>query len=754
MKHAPPIAEQSSDRWWTLDRTTIRFDPRAQRGAPGDLLVGIGQSADTGQYVALNHKKVHPQAGGPEAAELSVSEYVRSASPDLRESWRRCFPNGMRSVRRIVVVDASLDTCMALLLFAQAVTVDAEREEQELGAVQTHGAGSAEAIRRIDTWVHYVTAWEQGRYPDGDDYRRSAACLMTALAHSRLPSGMTSEAGDDTVNASVAHALRGCLTLLDAYIGANAQAVDAWPPRDVTESVQAQAQLGVERQLYDAALKHGVQTQLLLPVRGCERKLLVDALIVEDMEIAGLLKVFARSDTINSKTGRGFTLLAMYRPQAAGTGNDMVISVNPDVGVQLAPLWRRLEELEDRAWGADRPRENPRLGIGGYTDPTTGGPTRGAPDQPWYDEGGRCTLIAAPKCLPTGALGTRLCWKDDVLPALWDVFRPFESPQSEQHPASTGRLVVAQVNWPRGTMPQAEGLPVLQQWLAACSSSAVAKQPGDFVPWASLCVRAVPGGEIIAHAGGVTLSDDWSSQRLDPSLVRAARTMAEVASGYDALLHNERLSGLCTELKEIQAARGRAGERRLLALRTSALALKQELIELGVKEEQVQSGPGHRALLEAIDVAWDLPDARHKLWETGSHIEELLEQAQQVHQAKAQFLMTKIVSAAGAFVFIHELIGAVANVMTMNEFERLSIVAEKLGASADKVAELQRNGQLSDRFDLSIVAAAVGIFVASVGWAWYRYQGHGQNRGAIRSPMDGIAGSGREHSTPFTQTER
>ena len=729
MTASPPCHAQRAGRWWTRDRLTIHFDPRAQVGESGDLLVGIGHSPDESRFVALNHKTAGDSPGRLGFVALSVSECVLNASRDLQTSWRRTFPGGITSVRRIVVEDASLDTCMALLLFAQAIAgdakdvKDAEHDLHVLGAVQTHGAGNAEAEQRLNSWVSYVTAWEQGRYPDGEDYRRSAACLMTALAHSRLPSGKPSATGAVIDDASVAAALRGCLTLLDAYIAANAEAVDALPPRDVPESVQAQAQLGIERQLYDAALKHGVQTQLLLPVQGCERKLLVDALIVEDIEIAGLLKIFARNDHVNSKTGRGFALLALHRPQAAGTGNDMVISVDPDVGVALAPLWKRLEELEDCAWGSDRPRDNPRRGIGGYTDPKTGNPLPGAPDQPWYDEGGRCTLVAAPKSLLTGAPGSRLSWKEDVLPALWDVFQPFESPRHERYPATAGRLIVARVEWPRGTMPQAEGLPVLHQWMATCSSPETARQPGDFPPLANLCARSVPGGEVIAHPGGVTLSDDWSSTRLDPSLIGAARAMAEVAGRYEAILTTERLAGLAEDLKAVLAARGRAGERHLLDLRRSALALKQELIELGVQEEHVHRGAGHRALLEALEQAWDLPDARHRLWETVAHIEELLEQAQQVHQAKTQFLMTKIVSAAGAFVFVHELIGAVANVMTMNEFERLAIVAGQIGVGPEKIAELQHNAQLSDNFDMGVIAAAIGIFAGAATWAWLRYRG-------------------------------
>ena len=86
-------------------------------------------------------------------------------------------------------------------------------------------------------------------------------------------------------------------------------------------------------------------------------------------------------------------------------------------------------------------------------------------------------------------------------------------------------------------------------------------------------------------------------------------------------------------------------------------------------------------------------------------MEELLDQSQALNQAKGQFFMTRIVSAAGLCVFVHELIGAVANVYTMNEYERLMLVAEKLGVEPMHLAELQRNSDLSDVFDWSAIAA-------------------------------------------------
>jgi len=140
---------------------TVRFHPRAQVRAPRDLLFGIGHSPDKSLFVALNHKTTNRQPGRLESAELSVSEFVRNATRDLREGWRRSVPGGIASVRRIAVEDASLNTCMALLPLTQAIAADAEHDSHVVCAVQTHGDGNAEAKQRLDSWIRYVTDWEQ-----------------------------------------------------------------------------------------------------------------------------------------------------------------------------------------------------------------------------------------------------------------------------------------------------------------------------------------------------------------------------------------------------------------------------------------------------------------------------------------------------------------------------------------------------------------------------------------------------------------
>lgn len=715
--------------WWQQPALTVHLDPKASDARTGDLFVGIGVQGQGSGCTALNHKTTLAATGQGWAAQ-SVSDYVLNAPEATRAAWRACFPQGMASVKRVVVEDASLDTCMALLLFARLVSPEATptgaATAPTLGAVQSHWTPDDGASPRLRAWVDYTAAWEAGRYIDGADFSLSAGCQMAALAHNSLALLSTTtppQQRDDMV----ARALRDCLTLLDAYIAGCDQAVDAPPPRHLPEFALASAQLDFEHQLYAQALKHGVQTQLLLPMKGSARKLLVDALIVDDLEMSGVLKVLARNDRVNSPTRHGFAVLALHRPKEAGSGNDMVISVDPAVGVDLQPLWHRLEALEDKAWGTERPCDTPRAGIAHYTDPASGKPRAGAPNQPWYDEGGKYSLIAAPKNLTSGRPGSRLGWHQDVLPALWALFKPFDEPRlTAVTPAAAGRRVVC-AEWPGGRPQAANGMPVVQQWLADASAPARGAHPGEFPALTSLSIRAVPGGEVIAHPGGVTLSVDWTATAFDPVLKTTARTMAQVADAYDQLLHTGTLRKLDQELRRLLDANGRAGEKQLLALRQATLALKQQLIGLALQEEQARQGRGHRALLDALEQAWDLSDARYRLWDTASRMEELLQQAQAVHQARSHFLMTHIVSAAGAFVFVHELIGVLANVWTMNEFERLAMVATKLGVEPAQVAELLRNASLSDAFDWGAVAACALILTGALAMAGRKWWGSSQS---------------------------
>ena len=107
--------------------------------------------------------------------------------------------------------------------------------------------------------------------------------------------------------------------------------------------------------------------------------------------MSGAAKAFARNDHEHAWFCQGFSLIAVYRP-LANPGEDLTISVDPTAGIHLEDLWRALERLEDRRWGDKRPRDQPRP-LKSYEKKTD----NPGPNQPWWDYGGRYTLVAAPR---------------------------------------------------------------------------------------------------------------------------------------------------------------------------------------------------------------------------------------------------------------------------------------------------------------------------------------------------------------------
>ena len=126
----------------------------------------------------------------------------------------------------------------------------------------------------------------------------------------------------------------------------------------------ARAFLAFEEQAYEESLNHALCVRLALPMTGTAgRRRLIDAYLAEETIPLGSLKAFARTDHVGPGLKSGFVLLAIHRPIATGEGFDFTISVDPRAGVELAQLWRRLENEEDRKWGAERPCGKPPQGA-------------------------------------------------------------------------------------------------------------------------------------------------------------------------------------------------------------------------------------------------------------------------------------------------------------------------------------------------------------------------------------------------------
>lgn len=282
----------------------------------------------------------------------------------------------------------------------------------------------------------------------------------------------------------------------------------------------------------------------LLPLAGSQRRVVADTLMLEEAVPSGALKIMARTDTANTWTRKGYAVLAIHRPGEAGTGNDMVISSMPESGIRLTPLWQALEQAENERWAGQRPADDPRW-LESYRDPDDPKAMRpGAPNQPWYDDKGKHTLLAAPKLLATGEPGTRLDWYADVLPKLWktgfdDAVRGIvqETPVGGQgEDAPRIRVVQYQAGGKGAMHPDTAILdtPTFHRWLTAGGQ---VRSPLDLPPLESIEVLRFGQDLAVIHPQGVSFfrRSGLGQQQFD-GLLETARRVAATSRAYHGFL--------------------------------------------------------------------------------------------------------------------------------------------------------------------------------------------------------------------------
>jgi hypothetical protein len=502
-------------QWW--EQISFAFDPNARQAAAGEILVGLGNPLDTKQPgIVLNFKY-------PGSESRSVSSFVLGADPATLARWRECLPKGLASVGRVVLEDLSFDTCFALLMFAHLLTH---------GTVETP-AGHAEG------WRRYVTRWEEGYTREQRPWNESMSFLVTALGHSYLD--LEETGGLPIIDpAQFSAGARTCLDLVaEAFAqGIHPESVDLGKLEHNPAFARARSHIEHERSQYHLALQHGKRCQLSVPLAGSGRRMIADALFLEEQNPSGLLKAFARSDRDNTWTRRGFDVLGLYRPLEAGTGGDMTISLAPESGLSLRTLWEELERLENEHWGVDRPRNHPRRIVSYQNLPES-------PNEPWWDDSGKYTLLGAPKSVLVAGHeepGSKLDWYKDVLPALWKCYTPIpEDRIYVERRVSTGEKALWYCQWK--PHEQASGAsnssvancPTFYAWLKALSSPGkTIDSPMALPSEASYRVLPLDGGFLVIHRGGATAFDDWTNTPLDIAAISSI--FRDMACAWEGLV--------------------------------------------------------------------------------------------------------------------------------------------------------------------------------------------------------------------------
>jgi hypothetical protein len=549
----------------------VLYRPGRQVTAANEFSIGLGgwnpEILKQHQGIFLNNKDAETCL---KRRYLSVTDLIVGTDAEVWDNWNRILAQDTYAERifkrfTLVVEDFSPDSCFALIAF-----------------IGRASGLSAEMIPR--GWVDYVREWELGHVRTTGEPFNSWGALHNALAHSLIdedlgsgretskkedkdPSetesdteatkhaSITGDGLDSNIDQQISQAWLSCLRF-DLEVLKSGE-----PPNDISRCAPtptillAKACLNYEYQAYLHDLQHATAVQLLLPMKpGGKRLKLVDAYFEEEHIPIGAKKNFLRNDTEHTWLHDGFGLMGIYRPAAKGSGNDMVLSVDPDTGTHLQELWQQLEQLEDDAWNKSRPNKTPRSDLKGYPKGRRKNGTN-APEQPWYINNDD-TLVAAPKRLQDDRTGSKLKWKK-VLDAVWHIYNPvknfkvkpangtvrevhlcqseeFNEKQFEEKFTQDDRKAVQDsgkrlfiANWSRNEEGQQfiRICPTFKRYLAACVSRDPSQQNpvelDELPPENSFEFLQLTGGFAIINKEGAFLIDDWRSESLSKDELKA-----------------------------------------------------------------------------------------------------------------------------------------------------------------------------------------------------------------------------------------
>lgn len=607
----------------------------------GTIVVGLGDPAsqdDKGACI-LNHK-------GSSRPARSVTQFVVEADEALVARWRACI--GAEGVRRIVVEDLSLDTCFAVKTFLHRM------------------AGKTFEDARLDNWVQYVSDWEQGHYPDkGSSPRDSVACLASLLGHSYLATG--------DVKAGLLAMGDFLWALIMAFPSPRSVSFDTRSPHYRRAIARYDYEYGQLR----TTVEYGATFQVMLPVGEGQETMLTDAIALrESRDLSAILKVFLRNDDEFSWAKRGFGLIALHRPNEQGSGNEMTISLDPDINLSLDGLWQTLEELENQRWKGKRPRgEGHGRRLQSYLD--QGVAAEEWPHQPWYDgrSGGArwSTLLGAPKSIRVAGAempGSKLDWNDDVLPALWRTYSPIPDGIDVTKTVEISGKRIASVAWNASARREIIETPSFRGWLAACSMEIEIKGPLDIPRPKAYHMLDLPGGFAIVHHQGVTLFDEAASMPFNCQLFTdAVKRMSDSFAVYQKFMHGNwlqqalegqsrlRANGAKFDIKDFHRWQQQAAEAKSALLE----AMKDRLSQVETYEQSEL-----RKLLERV---WGLGERREELLEMVERFDQVVQQIFGQLREKRDRFFNSLLSGVGSGLLGIAILEPFKDKFTMNMYE-------------------------------------------------------------------------------------
>lgn len=494
----------------------IQYDPLKKAANENEVIFGVGETENGGLLLS---NKIEGKSAD------SVSQYIINQSDEFYQKWRKIFKDNLdlKDIS-IIIEDLSPDTIFSIILFFSKLN-------------------NVSFSEFPSKWLDYVNRWEKGDVKTTGEMDKSWGALLSSLSHEYFVVTEVEEQNDIKVykydQQKILDGFRICLSFTIDLLLSGVDPANV-PTLHHSEGYNRAISLfNIEKLEYENTLRNSTKLQLLLPLKNSSRRVFIDSIITTEINVLATLKNFTRTDEKNSFFKMGFGLMALHRPHIPGSGNDIVISVDPSTGVHLQELWEALEELENMRWEGKRPNHSPRSGYD--------------VNQPWFNDSRRFTMVAAPRSLtsddkllsnatngeeeqitivPLGEklLGSKLSW-EDVLNQLWNLYNPVrdlkvhsfqlsghwgeESKVGKVFPINYGKskkfigLKWAKTN-PQNTMVIT---PTLKRYLVACLNKGN-REPliNDLPNDNSFDYLEVPGGFSLIHNEGVTFFDDWSNE--------------------------------------------------------------------------------------------------------------------------------------------------------------------------------------------------------------------------------------------------
>lgn len=674
-----------------LEHSSFSMDPTLRDIPTGTLALGLGDSASEG--IVLNCKNSQRYR--------SVSAWLWNFSDAERKALQARAQVSPAS--RVVIEDFSLDSCFAWLLYSALILSE-----------------SADFPPGLEKWVSYIDQWEEGSYLDGDDFSRSAACLHTVFAHAQLNAASNEQHQYDA--ARLQSGFIRCIKLLSDLINQTDAPLNGILPVASAEYQAAAAALAYEHQLYHLAIPRAATCQLLVAQSDSQRKVLIDALFLNEQHASGLFKIFARNDRTRSWSKNGFTLLGMYRPQEQGSGNDVVISVDPKSGVSLQNIWQALEQEENVRWNGQRPVDKPRP-LRSYSNAS--GPLPGSPNQPWWDDAGNYTLLGAPKRLESGELGSKLDWWQDILPLIWqrgfvDHLTPHLEQVSQTTTVSEEQKRVCAWRWsqPDSRIQQSDtrsylvDTPTFQAWLAGTSQStppvtpyALPQRDRYEAYWQSDVL-------VVSHQQGVSLFSRSADNPALDGLLAVARRIATLSDDYAAFLAQIRqiFKKWPKQLKQhASAIEDKQWEEEIFALRVNALNVLNS-------SETLFSSADENRLSEMLQRQWGLHDRRDTLFAQLDRLDQLMQDAIARQNSRRHRIYGSLFSALGMGIAASHVWEPVRDILTTNEYEWQLMLFKEPDISPQHLADIA--GQ-SAHFELITLIVFVAFALLGFVLFWF-----------------------------------